>query len=169
MLSKSVHENWGRKIGKIGDVSTFLALDSRKVETSPFFLFPRKGFTFIEILIALVVIAVLFIPMIQLFSSAIYSVTVSGEGITSVNLARWEMERVKNLNVTKAGLVKIGNLWTPELAEPPLEMNQAKWRILRRVLPDTDPLEVDVEVYRNDNLNKPVVSVATLIEDSIWI
>ena len=111
----------------------------------------------------------LFIPMIQLFSSAIYSVTVSGEGITAVNLARWEMERVKNLNVTKAGLKKIGDLWTPTMDEPALEMNQAKWRVLRRVNPDTDPLEVNVEVYRSDNLKKPVATVATLVEDSIWI
>ena len=129
----------------------------------------KKGFTFIEILIALVVIAVLFIPMIQLFSSAIYSVTVSGEGISAVNLARWEMERVRNLNVTKSGLKKIGDLWTPTLDEPPLEINQAKWRILRHVDSDTDPLEVRVEIYRSDNLKKPIVSVATLIEDSIWI
>ena len=128
-----------------------------------------RGFTFIEILIALVVIAVLFIPMIQLFSNAIYSVTVSGEEITAVNLARWEMERVKNLNVTKSGLKEIGDLWTPKLDEPPLEMNQAKWRVLRRVSSGTDPLEVRVEVYRSDNLKKPVASVATLVEDSIWI
>lgn len=128
-----------------------------------------RGFTFIEILIALAVIAVLFIPMIQLFSSAMYSVTVSGEGITAVNLARWEMEQVKNLNLTKAGFKKIGDLWTPKLGEAPLEMNQAKWRVLRRILPDTDPLEIRVEVYRNDNLNKPVATVTTLVEDSIWI
>lgn len=128
-----------------------------------------RGFTFIEILIALAVIAVLFIPMIQLFSSAMYSVTVSGEGITAVNLARWEMEQVKNLNLTKAGFKKIGDLWTPKLKEAPLEMNQAKWRVLRRILPDTDPLEIRVEVYRNDNLNKPVATVTTLVEDSIWI
>jgi hypothetical protein len=127
------------------------------------------AFTFIEILIALVVIAVLFIPMIQLFSNAIYAVTVSGEGITAVNLARWEMEKVRNLNVTKLGLKKIGDLWTPNLDEPPLEINQAKWRILRRVDLESDPLMIKVEVYREDNLKKPMASVATLVEDSIWI
>ncbi len=127
-----------------------------------------KGFTYIEILIALAVIAILFIPMIQLFSCAASSVTVSGEGITAVNLARWEMERVKNLNVTKAGLKKIGDVWTPKLDEPVLELNHAKWRVLRRVKADSDPLEVRVEVYRSDNLNKPVASSVTLIEDNIW-
>src|SRR3989338_2323421 len=129
----------------------------------------KKGFTYIEILISLAVIAVLFIPMTQLFSHAIYSVSVSGEGITAVNLARWEMERVKNLNITKSGLKKIGYVWTPELDEPPLEMNQSKWRILRHINPETDPLEVRVEVYRSDNLNKAVSYVVTLIEDNIWI
>ena len=128
-----------------------------------------SAFTYIEILISLAVIAVLFIPMTQLFSHAIYSVSVSGEGITAVNLARWEMEKVKNLNITKSGLKKIGDLWTPKLDEPPLEINQSKWRILRRINPDSDPLEVRVEVYRADNLNKAVSSVVTLIEDSVWI
>lgn len=127
------------------------------------------AFTYIEILISLAVIAALFIPMTQLFSYAIYSVSVSGEEITAVNLTRWEMEKVKNLNITKSGLKKIGDLWTPKLDEPPLEMNRTKWRILRRINPDTDPLEVNVEVYRADNLNKPIASAVTLIEDSIWI
>lgn len=136
-----------------------------------------KGFTYIEILIALAVVAVLFIPMMQLFSYAIYSVTVSGEKVTAVNLARWEMERVKNLNLSKAGLKKIGDFWTPKLEVPALEMNQAKWRILRRVSiaggsegnSQIEPLEVRVEVYRADNLKEPIASVITLVEDSIWI
>jgi prepilin-type N-terminal cleavage/methylation domain-containing protein len=136
------------------------------------------GFTYIEILIALAIVAVLFIPMMQLFSHAIYSVMVSGEDITAVNLLRWEMEKVKNLNLTKAGIKKIGDLWTPKLDEPPLEMNNSKWRVLRRVSSGGDksgtdtgngPLEVRIEVYRADNLNKPVASAATLIEDNIWI
>lgn len=128
----------------------------------------RKGFTYIEILISLAVIAALFIPMTQLFSHAIYSVSVSGEGISAVNLCRWEMEKVKNLSVTKSGLKKIGDVWTPALDEPPLEMNQSKWRILRHINPDSDPLEVLVEVYRSDNLNKAIASAVTLIEDNIW-
>ena len=129
----------------------------------------KQGFTYIEILIALTVMAVLFIPMMQLFSYSLYSATVSGDMITAVNLSRLEMEKVKNLNLSKLQLKKQGDVWTPKLEEPPLEINKAKWRILRHLKPDSDPLEVTVEAYVADNLNKPIVSLTTLIEDVIWI
>jgi hypothetical protein len=47
-------------------------------------------------------------------------------------------------------------------------MNKAKWRILRRVQAGSKPLEVHVEVFRADNLNKPLAAAATLLADSIW-
>lgn len=127
-----------------------------------------KSFTYIEVLITLAVVAVLFIPMMQLFSHGLYSATASGDAVTVLNLARWEMERFKNLNFTKAQLKKQGDSWTPVLEEPPLEINQGKWRILRRIKPDSEPLEVVVEVYASHNLLKPLASLATLIEDNIW-
>lgn len=129
----------------------------------------KKGFTFVEILITLAITAVFFVPMMQLFSGAVYSVAISEEKVTAVNLARWEMERVKNLNITKTGLKKAGDLWTPELSEPPFEINNNKWRVLRRIKPESDPLEVSVEVYKSEDLKTPLASVVTLIEDNIWI
>jgi prepilin-type N-terminal cleavage/methylation domain-containing protein len=127
-----------------------------------------RGFTFIEILITLAVVATLFIPMLQLFSHGMYSASVAGDAITAVSLCRWEMERVKNLNSTAAQFSAQGNVWTPKLEEPPLLMNKAKWRILRRVQAGSKPLEVSVEVFRAENLNKPLAAAATLLADSIW-
>jgi len=129
----------------------------------------KNGFTYIEILIALAVVAVLFVPMMQLFSHGLYSATVSGDTITAVNLTRWEMERVKNLNATKAQLKSEGDVWTPNLKEPPIELNRAKWRILRHIKQDSDPLEIDIYAYISDKLDKPVASLTTLIEDNIWL
>lgn len=129
-----------------------------------------RGFTYIEILIALVVVGVLFIPMLQLFSHGIYSAVISGDTITAVNLARWEMERVKNLNLTTTQLKRGGNIWTPPLDEPPIEMNRARWRIFRRINAESSPLEVNVLVYQADKLDEPPVATAdTLIEDNIWV
>lgn len=128
-----------------------------------------RSFTYIEVLIALAVMAVLFIPMMQLFSRSLYSATISGDMITAVNLSRWEMERVKNLNITKNQLKIQGDVWTPKLEEEPLTINNAKWRILRHLKPDSDPLQVNVEVYLSDNLKKPLSTLVALIEDNIWI
>ncbi len=127
------------------------------------------GFTFIEILITLTVVGVLFIPMMQLFSHSLYSVAISGDMITAVNLSRYEMERIKNLNLSKFQLKKQGDVWTPKLEEPPLKINNANWRTLRHLKAGSDPLEVTVEVYTADNLHKPVASLVTLIEDAVWI
>lgn len=128
-----------------------------------------KGFTYIEVLITLAVVAILFIPMMQLFSHGLYSATVSSDMITAVNLGRWEMERLRNLNFTKSQLKAQGDVWTPKLEEAPLEINKIKWRIFRHIKPDSDPLEISVEVFTADNLKKPLASLVTLIEDSIWL
>ena len=121
-------------------------------------------------MITLAIVAVLFIPMMQLFSHSLYSTTVSGDMVTAVNLARWEMEKVKNLNLTKSQLAKLGDVWTPALEELPLEINdKSKWRILRHLKPESDPLEVSVEVFKAEDLKKPIASLATLIEDNIWL
>lgn len=128
-----------------------------------------RAFTYIEILITLAVMAVLFIPMMRLFTHGLFSASVSGEMITAVNLSRWEMERLKNLNLTKEQLRKEGDAWIPELQEPPLEMNGVKWRIQRRINPGADPVAVSVRVYLADNLNKPVATLDTLFGDNLWI
>ena len=86
----------------------------------------NRAFTYIEILIALAVMAVLFVPIMQLFSHTVYSTSVSQDLITATNLAKWEMERVKNLNLTKAQLKEAGNRTYPLEGEPPLVMNNAK-------------------------------------------
>ena len=52
-----------------------------------------KGFTFIEILMTLAVIGILFVPVIQLFNHAVLATSDSLELITATNLAKSEMER----------------------------------------------------------------------------
>jgi len=128
----------------------------------------HSAFTYIELLIALAIIAVLFVPIMQLFSHSLYSVSHSQSLITATNLAKWGMERTKNLNVTKAQLKEIGDEVYPPAEQEPIEMNHAKWRIKRDVMENTDPLEVRVSVYRKDKLTKPIVTLVTLIEDMTW-
>lgn len=128
----------------------------------------KQAFTYIEILITLAIIAVLFIPMMRLFSYGLYSVTISGDLITATNLARLEMEKVKNLNFTKAQLKTLGDQWDPKLEDPPLEINQAKWRVWTHIAKESDPVEVSIRVYLADNTEKPIASLVTLVEDSIW-
>ena len=128
----------------------------------------EAGFTFIEILMTLTVIAVLFVPVMQLFSNALFSTSVNLESITAMNLAQSEMERTINLNLTKAQLQRIGTQVFPPVEEKPTEMNRQFWRVKREIIPDTDPLEVRVSVYKEGEPDKSLVSLVTLVEDLMW-
>jgi len=127
----------------------------------------KKAFTFIELLVALAIIAVLFVPVMQLFSHSVYSSSVSQDTITAANLARWQMERVKNLNLSKEQLSRMGNEIYPPLNTPPIEMNGVKWRIRRVIMQGSDPLEIRISVGR-DAETVPLVTLFTLIEDMHW-
>ncbi len=130
----------------------------------------KKGFTYAEILIALAVLAVLFVPMMQLFSQSLVSSSTTGVTITALNLAKWQMERIKNLNFTIDQLKETGDTYSPPLDEPPLELNNQKWRVLTDIDLDSDPLKVKVSVFLSEKLNdKPLVELVTLLEDTTWL
>ena len=128
----------------------------------------ESGFTFIEILMTLTIIAVLFVPVMQLFSNALFSTSVNLESITATSLAQSEMERTINLNLTKAQLQKIGTVVTPPLEEKATELNHQFWRVKREIVPDSDPLEVRVSVYKEGEPDKSLVTLVTLVEDLMW-
>ncbi|MCK5306932.1 MAG: prepilin-type N-terminal cleavage/methylation domain-containing protein [Candidatus Omnitrophica bacterium] len=126
------------------------------------------GFSFIELLITLAILGLLFVPVMQLFSHSLYCTASCQELITATNLAKWEMERIKNLNFTKEQLKKTGSLVYPPLDEAPLEMNKLCWRIKREVIVNSDPVEVRVSVFRQEKQDEPIIVLVTLIEDMTW-
>ena len=113
-----------------------------------------RGFTYVEILVTLVIVAILFVPMMQLFSQAMEATTMSRDLITAVNLARWEMERVKNLSAS--------------LDQPAFQLNGCGWRIERRLKAGAEPLEVTVEVRRDGEGQKSLASLTTLLSKTVW-
>lgn len=128
----------------------------------------RAGFTFVEILMTLTVIALLFVPVMQLFSNSLYSTGENLDRITAMNLAQSEMERTINLNMTKAQIKKIGTQIFPPLDKPAFEINHGKWRVQREVEEDSDPLQIRVKVFRDGQPEKVLITLVTLIEDMMW-
>jgi len=138
-------------------------------------LHTKEGFTFIELLITLAVIAICFLPLMRMFSVSLEQAYATSDLTSARYLAKEGMEKVKNLNFTEKQLKELGDVWDPPLDKPPLMVNERRWRILRKVIGGTDPLEVRIQVYQSHMANgkwhiadKPAVEVVTLIEDLEW-
>ena len=129
---------------------------------------PIGGFTYIELLITLAIMGILFAPVMQLFSQSLYASSITQDLITATSLARWDMERIKNLNFTKEQLMSMGDYVYPPNDEPALELNAMTWRVRREMIEDSDPLEVRVHVFREAEPATPLVSLVTLIENTYW-
>jgi len=127
-----------------------------------------KAFTYIELLVTLAIMAILLVPVMQLFSHTLRSVSTSQSIIVATNLARWQMERIKNLNFTTTKFRKLGTVIYPPLEESPLEMDDLEWRIKTEFVTDSTPLEVRVTVYYAREMKKPVITLITLLEDMTW-
>lgn len=123
------------------------------------------GFTYIEMLIVVALVALCFVPLLQMFAKSVDEVLSYSTLGTAALLARDNLEEVKNYRLTKDQIKRTGEVWFPPEKEPPLEFNGAKWRIKRTAVSGTDPLEIRVDVYQADKLNKPLVELVTLIED----
>ena len=127
----------------------------------------RRGFTFIEILVTLAVFGILFVPVMQLFSQGLDATGHSKALLTAVNLARWEAERTRNLGSDVRRLKKEGNVIWPPPEEPPISLNGTLWRIHRTLKPESDPVEVTIEVNREGE-TKPMTILVLLICDPVW-
>ena len=116
--------------------------------------------------------------MMQLFSNAMDATNTSRDLITAVSLARWEMERAKNVGVSTTRLKTLGDTVWPPTEEPPLTLNGRDWRVYRLLTPESNPLEVTVEARRlsavpntaqaGEQEAKAIVRLVTLITDTFW-
>ena len=125
-------------------------------------------------------------PIMQLFSHSLHASTTSQDLITATSLARWEMERIKNLNVSKERLSGMGDSFYPPIYEEPIDLNDMLWRIKREIVEGSDPLEVRVHVYPlrekgevgdeeavSEELSyiadeEPLMTLVTLFENMYW-
>ena len=135
----------------------------------------RAAFTYIELLIALAVVAVSFLPLMRMYTVSLEQAGFTDDLSAAKFLAQEGMEKVKNLNFTKAQLKDIGDVWWPTFGKPPHRLNKKTWRVLRDIVESTDPLEIRIKVFKDEDLSqggapraKPVLEIATLFEDLEW-
>ena len=114
------------------------------------------GFTFVEILIALVVLATAVTPLMQMYATAVEQVGYIDDLRVAMDLAREEVEKVKNLALTEEQLKQLGNV-----INPPIQLDRALWYTVRFIDPAASPLVVQVFVYRDQLGGPPMVSLLT--------
>ncbi len=125
----------------------------------------QVGFTYIEMLVVIALVALCFVPLLQMFARSMEEVAAYSHFGTAIELGREGMESMKNLRFTEAQLEKLGVEWIPPEDKPPLSLNGGLWRVRKTAVRGTDPLEIRVDVFQAEDLMKPVVQLATLIED----
>ena len=132
----------------------------------------NRGFTFIEMLITLSVLSISFLPLMDMFTTSLVQVKMTGELATAKYLAQEEMEKSKNLNFTVEQFRQQGDVWNPPLEEPAIELNGNHFRVLRKIVPESNPLEVHVQVFKEEDMAgeepKSLVDLVTLFEDFEW-
>ena len=116
----------------------------------------RSGFTFVEVLVVLLIIGVAFVPLMQMYAKAMEQVSYLSEMRIAIDLAREEMEKVKNLSLTMEQIKYIGNVMSP-----PLSIANARWRTARVIDPASDPLLIDIYVFREPDTSRPLMRLTT--------
>ena len=116
------------------------------------------GFTFVEILLTLVILAVAAVPMMRLYATAVEQVGTVDQIRTALDLGREEIEKIKNLALTEEQIKALGNV-----VSPPIFLNRTVWFTVRVVDPDATPLKVSVYVFRDSLAGRAVVNFVTVI------
>jgi len=124
-----------------------------------------SGFTYIELLAVITLMALCFVPILRMFTESMHEVRIYSDMGTALQLGRDAMESVKNLRFTVAQIESQGTIWTPEEGDDPFILNGKEWKIKRSAVSGTQPLEVYVHVYHALDLERPIVELVTLLQD----
>jgi len=123
------------------------------------------GFTYIEMLVVVTLVGLCFVPLLQMFASSMDEVMQYSELGTATQIGHSKIERVKNLRMNEDQIEKMGTVWIPSAKEPPIKLNHKEWRVKREAIKGTDPLEIHISVFRDQDLLHPLIELVTLIED----
>lgn len=116
------------------------------------------GFTLVEVLIALAILGIAIIPLARVLDINLFGSAKAKKMRGALNLAVQEMEEVKNSPLPEKEMQ--GKTYT-------IDINGQQWRVIREIIPNTDPLEIRVHVYRPEDTD-PAVTLVTLREDLQW-
>ncbi|MEP0813104.1 MAG: type II secretion system protein [bacterium] len=132
----------------------------------------RRGFSLIELMIAIVVIAIMFISALAIFFQTVHVQLTSEDQAIANNLARAAIEEVKSIRWSRIPLDSTGTGYL----DPPRNTiandfvtDDGELRVVRTIeIPETNIKRISVNVYQIDVSGRPGeqdVPIVTLVED----
>ncbi len=118
----------------------------------------RAGFTFVEIMLTLVLLSIAAVPLMTMFSTAVEQTGTIDEIRAALDLGREEVEKIKNLALTEDQIKALGNV-----VSPPIVLNKTVFYTVRVVDPDEEPLQVTVYVFRDSLSTYPIITLVTVV------
>jgi len=114
----------------------------------------ERGATLIEILLAMVILSIALLPLLSVLNINIIGTTQSKNMQVAINLARAEIEKVKNFE----------DIYEVKSVEYEKVVNGVNWRVVREVISGSTPLQIWVKIYRNRE-KTPLITLFTLKEN----
>ncbi len=109
----------------------------------------RADFTFIELLAAIALMSIIFMPMLAMFSIGLRKVDLARRQGIAVGLANEELQllqmRADSLDLSGRDAMHKRKLKDAQGRE---------WIVVRRTVPRTEPLEIRIEVFSDDQPGK---------------
>lgn len=124
----------------------------------------RTGFTFIELVISMALLAIGIFPVLELFSSALSTVVATRTNVTAVNFANEALEMVKNMNLSVDQWIEMKQYDYPLPGEEDVIINGQSWNFSVVVTEPARPLPLEIRVFQSDS-SEPVLKLHTLLED----
>ena len=120
------------------------------------------GYTFVEVTMAILLIGIIYVPLMESFAVGLRQMRLATAHQTAVDLAVEDLQKLELEGVTAAALRQAGST-----EQDPLEMNRIVWVVRRTCVAGSQPLEVHVQVFRRDELERPEYEIVTFLADEV--
>jgi prepilin-type N-terminal cleavage/methylation domain-containing protein len=124
----------------------------------------RRGFTVLEILVAITVLGIFLLPLMSLLSRGLRSEAALSDVQTALKIAQDAMERLLDTQVKKAEIRDEGTTVTVGGITFRVERDAIDGRESDEPALGTDPLEIWIRVYKGEE-TAPIAELVTLKED----
>ena len=124
----------------------------------------RGGYTFIELIAAIALIAIVFVPMMEMFHQGLVNMREAGVRRTAIDLAGEELALLEMADLTVEQMAREGSR-----SRPVQVIDNSPWAVRWefRFVDHQPPLEIRIKVYRQGRTEKPEFELVTFKAETV--